>query len=260
MLKEAIASVTEKFSGALKGIEAAAKAAASGLNGLRARLQELVDEREALRSRPLPLSEAVTVMRAWIDQQSAEWRADKASLFISQFGAPPVLDARLAADGRRLGGYSTLMTFFSDARFDANALVGLLPEVVADNLQEILEIGYAQPAYTAGLPAAERAERYAAVVAEIGELESAEESIIRKARASGVKLSRRPDVQGALLSRVQNLRRLVGDLTDTVKRSEDQLANCREPEWRRQITERLEQERQRLAPVQAELSELEPVL
>jgi hypothetical protein len=152
------------------------------------------------------------------------------------------------------------MDFFTDVRWRPAALLMFFPDQVADNLEQILTAAYAQPAYAPGIPGGERAARFAEVIREIRELEEAEETIIRRARASGIRIDRRPDVQGNLLSRVNNLRRQVDDAKDTVKRNEEQLQTNRHPDWKQEINERLERQRAVLAPLAAELAELEPIL
>jgi hypothetical protein len=249
----------ETFEAAITAVEQAAQAANRTLEEVRATLKTLEAEREDLRGRPLPLDEAIATARAWIRETAEGWRTAHAGLFVTQFGQPPIVDEAWSLDQRRLDRTESL-SWFRNGRFDATALLGLMPEVLEQAVVNLLTTGYQAHHVVPSLPAADRPGRYADVVAEINRLTTLEEETILAARRAGIRMERRPEIQGVLISRRQELRRRVESAEDQVNSTKQQLDRTYNVNSRKHYQTLWEEQEKALAPLRTELAALEAIL
>ena len=177
----------------------------SSLVELREKLKASELEREAILSSWVPLNEAMAILRAWVAAQVRRVSAEEAIAVGSRFAAPPKgVNATHDADAQP----NAMFDRWSHGQpLHLDDLAGLFPDLVGPALERLLQDAYNRPGARVGLPGDQRAERYAAILQELEEIEQAEEALIVQARKQGLRLERRRNKQAVVLEQQKTLER-----------------------------------------------------
>jgi hypothetical protein len=165
-------------------IQKAMSSATASITEIRETIATLKAEREAVRSAPVPLTEALPQ----IDKMLAYWAHDGQS-----GGVGRIAVAAMQGQLPNVELHSPRATVADTLAL----LVPLLQTHLRDAFFAELEAHYAES--PPGLPADERRRRLAELDAEIARLEVLEEEAIQAAASGGLEIARRPDASPAAL-------------------------------------------------------------
>ena len=167
-------TVLERVRSRINVARKALSAAGDSLEDIRRTIAQLEGEREAIRSAPAPMSEAVEAIEELVDRLAAhaQYASVPVILDAAERGQVPHVDLHSRQIGATFG-------LFAD----------ILRPVLKGTLVAALEEHYAE--IQAGLPRQARAERLAELDREILELSTQEEALIGELAASGLSVDRR---------------------------------------------------------------------
>ena len=165
---------------------------------LRVEILALREERDWLKSGPLPPMEVVDLINSYVDDQADQFdiQAKIGGATLAGRDLRESLSALFATGGQLTNGYATngIATGFVDSDIGP-----LLCHFFSDTIKATLAADIEGMDYQAGPPQAERRDLIETLTAKIYDLEVQEETLIEAAEESGITILRRIDCSAAIV-------------------------------------------------------------